>query len=189
MKLLEFMHVTKKCRCFFFESHISLDPISHDCMAQNSALVLLWLLAHPFCFVGGFSQALNLTLSWEGEQLVSKVPLASAPPSSRSKCAAWHGSATTEVASSWGPLQMPPLHPSFSPSTFCWILENGELSFSDTTEIRNGHWLTPEMTWLNWGVLLSRWSPTGVLHSGCTRAVLDFLDHFNRRTEGLRRFK
>lgn len=136
-------------------------------MARNSALVLLWLLAHPFCFAGGFSQALNLTLSWEGEQLVSKVPLASAPPSSRSECAAtggtpsphpppglglqegsatWHGSATTEVASSWGPLQMPPLHPSFSPSTFCRILENGELSFSDTTEIRNGHRLTPEMT-------------------------------------------
>lgn len=103
------------------ESYVCLDPISHDCMARNSALVFLWLLAHPFCFAGGFSQAVNLTLNWEAEQLVSKIRLASAPPSSRSQCAAigctpqpsctlgagapegqchWHGSATTKVTSS-----------------------------------------------------------------------------------------
>lgn len=68
------------------ESYISFDPISHYIVPQNSALILLWLLVHHFCFAGGFSEALNLPLNWEGGQLVSKLPLASAAPSSRS----WH---------------------------------------------------------------------------------------------------
>lgn len=77
------------------ESYIFLNPISHNYVAQNSALIWLWLLAHHFCFAGGFSQALNLTLSWEGGQLVSKLQLASAPPSSRS----WYAASADSQAS------------------------------------------------------------------------------------------
>lgn len=159
MKLLEFVHVLTKKYCWVFcplktsdwwITHLWVNSISHNIVAQNSALILLWLLAHHFCFAGAFSQALNLTLSWEAEQLVSKLPLASAPPSSRS----WHtaliwlpahppqgwgsGRAVPLVGLSHHPrhnhlgtLQMPPFH-SFSPPTYCQIVENGKLSFSDS---------------------------------------------------------
>lgn len=177
-------------------------------------------IGSSFLFCWGIFQALNLTLSWEGEQLVSKVPLASAPPSSRSQRAAvgctpqpsstsgagapgrhlreatWHSSATTKGTSSWGPLQMPPLHPSpHPPFAKNWKMLNvaslilRRILISNTTGIRSVHGLTPEMTWLNEDVLLSPWSSIGMLHSSYSWAVVDFLDHFNWRTEGLQHFK
>lgn len=61
----------KKVLCLFLkilltdESHVSLDLISHNCVAQNSALVLPWLLAHPFCFARVFSQGWISLWAWK----------------------------------------------------------------------------------------------------------------------------
>lgn len=44
----------------------------------------------------------------------------------------WQDSTTTQGITIWALLQMPPFHSSFSPPTYCQIVENYQLSFSDS---------------------------------------------------------
>lgn len=161
MKLLEFMHVLTEKYCWvsppspntsdWWIIHLSQSYLpqlcgtefsTHLAVAVGSSFLFCWgIFTSPESHseLGGraVGQQVTIGICSSFHQILaccSQLTPNPHPPQgwgSGGQCP-WQDSATTQGITIWALLQMPPFHSPFSPPTYCQIVENYQLSFSDS---------------------------------------------------------